>query len=119
MRIHQNELMLYFDPTRSVSKKTLAYASSISSSINMVEYGKEHFTPTCWRQILQMLDMEPKQIVNKANSYYQEHLRGRNFSKDDWINILTHHPDLIRGTIAIRGNRAVFIDNPTDVLRLL
>jgi len=37
---------------------------------------------------------------------------------DDWINILTHHPDLIRGTIAIRGDRAVFVDNPTDVLRL-
>jgi len=118
MKVHPNEILLYFDPGRSVSKKTLAYASSISNSINMVEYGMEQFTPTSWRQILGMLDMEPKQLVNKAKPYYQKNIRGRNFSMDDWINILTHHPDLIRGTIAIRGDRAVFVDNPTDVLRL-
>ena len=118
MKVHQNEILLYYDPASSVSKKTLAYASSISKSINMVDCGKERFTPTVWRQILNMLSMEPKQIVNKAASYYQSNLRGRNFSQDDWINILAHHPDLIRSPIAIRGNRAVLVDNPTDVLRL-
>jgi len=118
MKVHQNEILLYFDPASSVSKKTLAYASSVSSSINMVDYSKEQFTPTIWRQILHMLSMEPKQMVNKANPYYQEKLKGRNFSEDDWINILSRHPDLIRSPIAIRGDKAVFVDNPTDVLRL-
>ena len=118
MKVHQQEILLYFDPSSSVSKKTLAYASSLTGSINAVEYDKESFTPTIWRQILDLLHMEPKQLVNKAKPYYQEHLKGKNFSEDDWINILSHRPDLIRSPIAIRGDKAIFVDNPTDVLRL-
>lgn len=102
----------------SVAKKALAYARSISDKINMVEYHQTAFTPTCWRQVLQMLNMEPKQLVNKAAPYYQQNLRGRHFETDDWINILIHHPDLIRSPIAIKGGLAVLVDNPTDIYRL-
>lgn len=118
MRVHQNEILMYCDPNMSITKKAIAYANSISPKVNMVEYKRNHFTPTIWRQILGMLDMEPKQLVNKANEYYQTNLRGRNFNQDDWINILTHQPDLIRTPIAIKGNMAVFVDNPMDVYRL-
>ena len=118
MRVHDEEILLYYHATESVSKKTLAYAYSISENVNAVEYEKESFTPTIWRQILGMLDIEPKQIVNKANPYYQDNLRGRQFETDDWINILTHQPDLIRAPIAIKGNNAILVDNPTDIYRL-
>lgn len=117
MRIHQNEILLYYDPSMSVAKKTLAYAQSITK-VNAVEYHREHFTPTIWRQILGMLKLDPKQLVNKSKPYYQENLRGKNFEIDDWINILTHMPDLIRAPIAIKGNMAIMVDNPTDIYRL-
>ena len=118
MRVHPEEILLYYDPAMSISKKTLAYAKTISTNVNMVEYHKEHFTPTVWRQILKMLDLEPKQIVNKATPYYQNNLKGRQFEMDDWINILTHQPDLIRTPIAIKGDYTVLVDNPTDIYRL-
>ncbi len=118
MKIHEEEILLYYDPTMSVAKKALAYARSISSSVNAMEYHKVPFTPTVWRQILEMLKLEPKAIVNKSNPYYQKHLKGRSFSLDDWINILTHNPDLIRAPIAIKGDHAVLVDNPTDIYRL-
>jgi arsenate reductase len=118
MKVHNREILFYYDPKMSVAKKALAYAKSISDNVNMVEYHKEHFTPTVWRQILQMLDLDPKQLVNKAKPYYQEKLRGRHFEMDDWINILTHQPDLIRAPIAIKGDSAVLVENPTDVYRL-
>lgn len=118
MKVHDQELILFFDPTRSVSRKTLAYASSLGRSVQTRDYFKTGFTATSWRQILLMLNMSPKQLVDKSNPYYQENLRGRNFSDDDWINILSHRPDLIRGTIALRGDRAIFVANPTDILRL-
>jgi arsenate reductase len=118
MKVHSEEILLYYDPSMSIAKKTLAYAKSISQNVNMVEYHREHFTPTVWRQILGLLNMEPKQLVNKANPYYQLNLKGRHFETDDWINILTHQPDLIRAPIAIKGNFAVLVDNPTDIYRL-
>ncbi|MEZ5022767.1 MAG: hypothetical protein R2728_05795 [Chitinophagales bacterium] len=118
MKVHPNEILIYYDPNMSVAKKAIAYANSISSKVNMIEYHKEHFTPTIWRQILDMLQLEPKQLVNKAHEYYQENLRGNNYGIDDWINILTHRPDIIRAPIVIKGNTAIFVVNPTDIYRL-
>lgn len=118
MKVHHEEILIYYDPKMSIAKKAIAYANSISSKVNQVEYHKEKFTPTIWRQILKMLAIEPKLLVNKANDYYQSNLRGKNFSNDDWINILTHQPDLIRAPIAIKGDKAVFVVNPTDIYKL-
>lgn len=118
MRIHDQEILFYHDPDMEISRKALAYAKTITTSVKEINYLKDRFTPTVWRQILGMLQLEPKQLMNKSLPYYQENLRGRNFEMDDWINVLTHQPGLLRGPIAIKGNQAVFISSPSHIFRL-
>ena len=118
MKMHPNEVVFYYDPKMSIAKKALAHLTSTGKKVRSVEYHKEKLTPTIWRDILDSLKMNPKSLVDKSSDYYQNNLRGKNFDDDDWINILTHHPDLIRAPIVINGNRALLLDNPTDVYRL-
>ena len=68
--------------------------------------------------MLDMLNLHPKEIMNKANPYYQNHIRGREFDDESWLKILIRNTHLIKAPIAIKGNRAVLCINPTDVYKL-
>ena len=70
------------------------------------------------RQIIDRLDMHPKQMLNKAHPYYQANIRGSEFDDEDWLNVLLRNPQLFRAPIAIKGKRAVFCVSPTDVYKL-
>lgn len=118
MKTNKREIFLYYDPNTSVGKKALAYAKGMTKHVNNTEYTKVKFTPTTWRDILRRLNMNPKHLLDKSKPYYQQHLRGRDFTEDDWINVLINNPELIRAPIAISGNKAIFADNPSDVLKL-
>ncbi len=119
MKTPEKELLLYYDPNSSVGKKTRAYAHSLTKHVRDVEIQKTRFTTTQWKQILNMLNLDPKKLLNKAHPYYQQHIRGRSFDEEGWLNILSNNPDIIRAPIVIKGNKAVLCDTPTDIYKLL
>ena len=118
MKTHQNELLVYYDPKSTVAKKVLAYAKSVSTHVKEVEYHKNPFTPTLMRSILKSLNMEAKELLNKADPYYQANIRGRDFDAEGWLNILIKNPDLIKAPIAVHGQKVVLCTNAMDVYRL-
>lgn len=118
MRVHENEILLYYNPESSSDRKTLAYAKSITPHVRSHAYNSTPATTTMLRQIIDRLEMHPKQMLNKSHPYYQEHIRGREFDDEDWLNVLLRNPQLFRAPIAIKGKRAVFCDSPMDVYKL-
>lgn len=112
------EIQVYYKSDCSKSKKVLAYAKSISNSINTVNLTITKGTGTIWQNILSKLEKSPKELLDKSLPYYQENIRGRDFEKRDWTNLLMHNPNLIRGPIVVKGNKAMLIDNPTDIYKL-
>ena len=113
-----SEIQLYLKSDCSKSKKVLAYAKSISNNINAVDIGRTKGTGTIWQSILSKLDKSPKQLLDKSKPYYQENIRGRDFDKRDWTYLLMNNPELVRSPIAIRGDKAMIIDNPTDIYKI-
>lgn len=118
MKVHENEIVLYYNPESSSDRKTLAYAKSITPNVRSQAYNSGPATTTMLRQIIERLDMHPKQMLNKAHPYYQQNIRGSEFDDEDWLNVLVRNPQLFRAPIAIKGKRAVFCESPTDVYRL-
>lgn len=118
IKTNKREIFLYYNPESSVGKKALAYARSLTPHVNTTEYTKVKFTSTNWRDILRRLNMSPRHLLDKSKPYYQNNLKGRDFTEDDWINVLINNPELIRAPIAISGEKAIFADNPSDVLKL-
>ena len=117
MKVPISEILVYYDPASPIGKKTLAHAYAVSTKVNDVEYHKTRFTTTIWKQVLSMLKMQPKQLLNKSHPYYQKHIRGREFDDEGWLNILIRNPDLIIAPIAISGNRAILCKNPMDIYK--
>ncbi|MEM7101572.1 MAG: glutaredoxin [Bacteroidota bacterium] len=118
MRVHEKEILIYYNPDSSKDKKTVAYAKSITQHVRSVAYNKNSATSTMWRTIIDRLGLHPKEMLNKAHPYYQSEIRGREFEDEDWLNVLIRNPELFKAAIAMKGKQAILCNNPTDVYRL-
>jgi arsenate reductase len=116
--VHPNEILVYYSPATTVGKKTIALAHSLSLHVKEVEYHKTPFTATMWAELLVMLKLRPKDVVNRSHPVYQEKLAGNNFEDEDWFQILIHNPDIISAPIVIRGNHAILCHSETDIFKL-
>jgi len=119
MKTHNNEILIYCDPNSSVDKKVLAYARTLSPHVKEMDYNQTPMTASMMRTVLIEMELRPKDLLNRAHPYYQEHIKGRDFNYEGWLNILTRNPELIKAPIAIRGKKVVLCDNPTNIYQLL
>ncbi|QNL21574.1 glutaredoxin [Hyphobacterium sp. CCMP332] len=118
MNFHPNEIVLIYDPESEIGKQTLAYAKSINNHIREIDYTKTTLTPTSWEQILELVDLEPKKIMDRSSEFYQNRIKGRDIDIDGMLKILVHKPDLLAGPIAIHGKTALVCKNPVDVMKV-
>ena len=118
MKSHPNEMWLFFDCESSTHKKTLALAKSITENINEFTFQHNKLSKFRWAEILSMLQMRPKDLLNKADNKYQEELAGHDFDDDNWLEILRNNPCMIKGPIAIMNGKAVLCVNPKDIYKL-
>jgi len=118
MKTNDREILIYYNPTSSNDKKTVAHAQGVSKHVRTYAYSKARSTGASWRQILKSLDLHPRELMNKAHPYYQANIRGRDFSGESWLRVIKNNPDLIKAPIAIRGNKAILCTNSTDIYKL-
>jgi arsenate reductase len=71
-------------------------------------------------RILQMLEMEPRQLMRRREKEYKElNLADESLSSRQLIAAMVEHPRLIERPIAVKGKRAV-LGRPTEsVLELI
>ncbi len=119
MKTHSREIMIYYNPESSSDRQTVAHAQSVSRYIKSFAFGRTPSTGTSWQQIIHALGKHPKELLNKAHPYYQQHIRGREFDDESWINVIRHNPEILKAPIAVRGRRAIVCSTPTDIYKLM
>lgn len=118
MATSSREIIIYYNRESSADRKTVAFAQSTGKTVRSYTHDKAPSTSTGWKTILNNLDMQPKEILNKAHPDYQARIRGREFNNQGWMSVIQNNPHLIKAPIAMKGNRAVLCINPTDIYRL-
>lgn len=118
MKTNPREILIYYNPSSSSDRKTVAYARSMSQYVRTYSHDQANCTSTQWKGIIDKLEIEPKKLFNKAHPEYQSQLKGREFDEEGWLHVIRNNPDLLRSPIAIKGSKAVMCDTPTDILRL-
>ncbi len=119
MKTAENEMLIYYNPNSSSAKKTVAHAQSLVGHVKSFSFDKNPPTPTLMKSILNKLEVPPKSLLNKADPYYQSNIRGRDFTMESWLNIIINNPNLIKAPIAIKGDKAMLVENPTDIYALV
>lgn len=119
MKKNVREIRIFYNPEIRSHRMAVAHAQSLVPYVEAYAYGKAPLTDTCWEEILTALKIDPKELLNKADPYYQENIRGRDFDQESWIHILRRNPGLIQSPIAVRGYKAVICHMPTDIHKLM
>jgi arsenate reductase len=115
MKTHENEVMVLYDSASNEGRKTLAYAHTLTPNVKGWDYSLLPLTTTLWKQLLDMLQVHPKELLDKSHPYYQSHIRGHEFDEEGWLNVLRKNTFLIKSPIAVKGNKAVLCTTPQDI----
>ncbi len=118
MHFHPNEMYLYYDPSTTQGKKVRAYAQSVNEHINDFDLNKVKITGTIWLELLDLLQMTPRDLMDESDPEYQDEIHGDSLDQEGWLHVLQQNPQFIKAPIAIYRDKAKLCVNPTDVLEL-
>ena len=89
-------------------------------NVSVVEYLKSPPSNTELSEVLDLLGLEPRDLMRKHEAPYKENgLDDPDLSREQLIQAMIEHPILIERPIVINGNKAVIGRPPEKVLDIL
>ena len=116
--LSNKEITLVYDGRTSEGKKALAYAYTLSGTINKQDINNVKLSSTFIKTVISKLELQPKDLMNRAHPYYQKNLRGCDLDTESWLKVLKNNAYLLRAPIAIQGAKAVICDPVTKIYSL-
>jgi len=113
-------ITMYHNPRCSKSRATLELLKTQGRDPQLVEYLKEPPTAEVLDAILDMLGMEPRDLMRTKEKEYQEAgLDNPDLGRDELIAAMIEHPRLIERPIVIANGKAAIGRPPEKVLEIL
>src|SRR5690606_22834342 len=101
------------------SRETLKLLNDKGVNPEIVLYLENIPSPDDLKRILSLLNISAVDLVRKNESLYKENFRNREYSEDEWVQIMSENPKLIERPIVISRDKAVIGRPPEKVLDLL
>lgn len=115
-----SKTLIYHNPRCSKSRETLALLEEQRQDIEIVEYLKTPPKPEELADILQQLNMQPRQLLRSKEILYKElQLDNESLSDQQLIQAMCANPKLIERPIVIKNNQAIIGRPPEAVLNIL
>ena len=113
-------LKILHNPRCSKSRQTLAILSDNGVDVDIIEYLKDVPNKETLKQIINILCVEPRDLLRKGEAIYKENnLRREDLTDDDLIQFMLDNPILIERPIVYDDERAVIGRPPDNVLKLI
>lgn len=113
------KVTIYHNPRCSKSREALGILEKEGCEVEIVEYLKKVPTKKELKTLLSKLGLKAIDIVRKKEEIYLKKFKDKNFTNEEWLQILTEHPVLIERPIVIDGYKAVIGRPPELVAELL
>ncbi|WP_117880400.1 arsenate reductase family protein [Aureibaculum luteum] len=112
------EITLLYSSNSERAKQALAYAKTEGLAIHEVDILKTKLTGLQIIELADRLHLEPADLVNQEHPAYTSHLQHHDLSTDDWIKMIRHNPEIMKQPIALKGDKTVLVETPTDILKI-
>ena len=113
-----HELYLLYNPATELGHKTHALAPSLNNVVHEIDIMNKKITRFRWKEIINMLKLSPAELLDTGHPDYEKLIAGKDFSDNDFLEVLCHNPQLVKGPIGILDTQAVLCDDPKDILKL-
>jgi len=106
---------IYHNSRCRKSRSGLQYLQDHGVEFEVVEYLKEPMDSGTLADLLKKLGKKPTEMIRTQEAIYKSDFKGKDFSDDQWIDIMVANPKLIKRPIVVDGDKAIWAD-PADVL---
>lgn len=115
-----DSLKIYHNPRCSKCRQTMQLIDDKGFSAETVEYLKHPPGPEELTRILDLLGLEPRQLMRQNEAAYEENgLDDESLSREALIDAMIEYPILMQRPIVVRGQQAIIGRPPENVLELL
>ncbi len=114
------QIKIFHNPKCTKSRLTVELLTQKGHQINIVEYLKNPPNKQELNNILQMLNMQPRQLMRIHETEYKDNnLANESLTHDQLIEAMITFPKLIERPIVINKNKATIGRPPENVLEIL
>ena len=112
------QITLFYNSRSQRGKQTLVYAKTHGLPLEKVDLLKTPLTGTQITELAKRLDMTIEELVNQQHYKYRKKFTAQSFTSEDWITVIQNHPEIMKQPIALRGNKTILVETPTDIIRI-
>jgi len=112
-------IKIYHNPRCKKSCAGLAYLQTKTSDFTIVKYMDNGITPDEIREIMIKSSLRPLDLIRTQEELYKKDLKNKNLSDEQWIEILSKNPRLLKRPIVVTDTRAVFAQPVTEIDKIL
>jgi len=114
----ERQITLFCISNSSRAKQTFAYAKAEGLPILQIDMLKTPLTGTQIAELADRLGIAVKDLVNQEHPSYTHKFEHHDLSTEDWIKMVKKNPEIMKQPIALRGDRTILIETPTDIIRI-
>ncbi|MBX7127418.1 MAG: hypothetical protein K1X47_17110 [Cyclobacteriaceae bacterium] len=112
------QVYLVYNPGTNLGKRTHALALSVNSVVHEIDAASKTITRLHWKELLDMIGCSAADLLSHDHPDFKSVVKNDSYSEADWLEILTHNPQLLKGPIAVYHKKAVLCTDPKDILQL-
>lgn len=106
---------IYHNPRCRKSRAGLQYLKDNVDDFKVIEYLKNPLDASELKSILKKLGKKPFEMVRTQEAIYKSDYKGKEFTDDEWLDIIVKNPKLLKRPIVVSGEKAIWAD-PADLL---
>ncbi|MGE0076755.1 MAG: ArsC/Spx/MgsR family protein [Bacteroidales bacterium] len=111
-------LKIYHNPRCRKSREGLEYLKSKTNEFEIRSYLSDGINPEDIREILLKSNLKPSELVRSQEDYFKTYLKGKNFSDDEWVQIISQNPKILQRPIVVADRKAVLANPPQNIDKL-
>lgn len=117
MYLNKNELTIIYNGNLYKSRQTLGIAKALARKVNIQDITNDRISMSLFCSLISQTYISPKQLINRADKYYQNELKNKEFSDESWFYILKNNPKLLINPLVFYKNKGGICLTPTDILK--
>lgn len=100
-------LKIFHNPRCQKSRDGLDHIRHLAVDVEVIDYLKTGLTQEILKEILLKSNLQPIDLVRKQETVFIHDLKGKTFSRQEWIEIICENPRLLQRPIVVGRYKAV------------
>lgn len=102
-----SEVVIFHYNRCSKSRAALSILEEENIKPKIRKYLEENPSAEEIKDLLKKLEIKAEDLIRKTEKIYKENYKNKDFSEEEWIEIMVENPRLIQRPIVIKGDKAV------------